>query len=84
MAVNSEALSAGQHLRCEHCGTEVEMREVGGGRMECCDTPLEACAGGHGPRTSGHARCSGCGNEVAIVRDGGGDLECCNEGMERG
>ncbi len=83
MPAKSEAVRTGQHLQCGHCGTEVKMQRVGGGRMECCDAPLQACSDDRGEQVSGQARCSGCGNEAAIVRDGGGELECCNEGMER-
>lgn len=84
----SERLGAGSLLHCGHCGTEVRLEHVGGGRMECCDTPLTGSTAAAHQQTAGadpgaRARCTGCGNEVCIEQDGGGALECCNEAMVR-
>ena len=82
MPSHSEAAHPGQGLRCGSCGTSVRMRAVGGGRMDCCDQPLEASASGAGAPQA-RVRCPGCGNEADVLHEGGGTLACCNRPMDR-
>ncbi len=81
----SEELEEGTRLACAACGTQVRLEQQGGGRIACCDAPLQAAPRAAGAAGKGEkASCAGCGNEVTIERDGGGRLECCAEEMVRG
>jgi desulfoferrodoxin-like iron-binding protein len=33
--------SVGEIYRCEVCGNVVEVKEVGGGELVCCDQPMK-------------------------------------------
>ncbi len=78
----AKAVVPGQRLQCSGCGTELQVRAVGSGRMQCCGEALaEADAQSAANLTLGQSVHCDCGSEAAVLHDGGGNLCCCNKPM---